>query len=135
MYPRASLIADIVASVPELVIRTISAQPTISEISCAISSSPSQGIPYEVPFSRVAAIADFIVGWLCPKSAGPHEQTKSISSRPSQVVIFAPFAERTKNGSPPTPRNARTGEFTPPGISCLDFAKSSFEVIIIAALF
>src|SRR5438045_4136783 len=29
-----------------------------------------------------------------------------------------------KRGVPPTPRNARTGEWTPPGDTCLDLSKS-----------
>src|SRR5262249_54677935 len=40
-------------------------------------------------------------------------------SRPSASVIVAPFADLMKRGVPPTPRNARTGLLTPPGISCL----------------
>src|SRR5216684_5972360 len=35
----------------------------------------------------------------------------------STSQIFEPSARATKNGSPSTLRNARTGEFTPPGIS------------------
>jgi hypothetical protein len=38
-----------------------------------------------------------------------------------------PLARSTKNGSPPTPRNARTGEFTPPGISLRASEKSAEE--------
>src|SRR5215471_15550801 len=40
-------------------------------------------------------------------------------SRPSASVIVAPFADWMKSGVPPTPRNARTGLFTPPGMICL----------------
>src|SRR6476646_4008422 len=36
-------------------------------------------------------------------------------SFPSASQIFAPSPRSTTNGSPPTPRNARTGELTPPG--------------------
>jgi hypothetical protein len=35
-----------------------------------------------------------------------------------------------KNGSPPTPRNARTGEFTPPGMRFFADSKSARLVII-----
>src|SRR5580704_12068191 len=35
--------------------------------------------------------------------------------RPSTSQILAPSPRATTNGSPPTPRNARTGELTPPG--------------------
>jgi len=37
---------------------------------------------------------------------------------------MAPSARLTKNGAPPTERNARTGELTPPGMSSLARAKS-----------
>src|SRR5208283_3306637 len=36
--------------------------------------------------------------------------------RPSAATAWAPDAFLKKIGSPPTPRNARTGEFTPPGM-------------------
>jgi hypothetical protein len=35
---------------------------------------------------------------------------------PSCAVTQAPAALAKNTGSPPTPRNARTGEFTPPGM-------------------
>src|SRR5256885_6915239 len=35
---------------------------------------------------------------------------------PSTSHTCAPLALLTKNGCPPTARNARTGEFTPPGM-------------------
>ena len=118
-----------VASVPEFVMRTISAHGIMPQIMRAISSSASHGIPKDVPPASADSIAARIVGWLCPKSAGPQEHTKSTSSRPSQVSTRAPRAERAKNGSPPTPRKARTGELTPPGMSFFDSEKSSLEVI------
>src|ERR1039458_4261832 len=34
---------------------------------------------------------------------------------PSASVRYAPAADSTKGGAPPTARKARTGEFTPPG--------------------
>src|SRR5438128_11595239 len=45
---------------------------------------------------------------------------------------YAPWPRATKNGSPPTAPNARTGEFTPPGMrararSNSDSAKSGVE--------
>src|ERR1041385_5816292 len=40
-------------------------------------------------------------------------------SRPSTSQIRDPSPRVTTNGSPPTPRNARTGELTPPGKSAL----------------
>src|SRR5262245_16227118 len=40
-------------------------------------------------------------------------------SRPSASVIVAPAPRRMNRGVPPTPRNARTGLLTPPGITFL----------------
>src|SRR5882724_2798905 len=48
-------------------------------------------------------------------------------SSPSTAQIRAPSARAIKNGSPPTLRNARTGEFTPPGIRFCARAKNSEE--------
>src|SRR6266404_2918189 len=45
-------------------------------------------------------------------------------SLPSTSHIFEPSARVTKNGSPPTFRKARTGEFTPPGMRFCARAKS-----------
>src|SRR6266550_3263140 len=46
-------------------------------------------------------------------------------SVPSTSQIRAPSARATKNGSPPTLRNARTGELTPPGMRSCARVKSS----------
>src|SRR5690242_16694043 len=45
---------------------------------------------------------------------------------PSTSVIHAPWPLAKKTGSPPTPRNARTGEFTPPGSSSLARANTAW---------
>src|SRR5438034_4152249 len=45
-------------------------------------------------------------------------------SLPSTSHTREPFALLTKKGSPPTPRKARTGEFTPPGMYSRASAKS-----------
>src|SRR5437016_13751077 len=45
-------------------------------------------------------------------------------SFPSTSQILAPAARATKKGSPPTFRNARTGELTPPGIFFLAAANN-----------
>src|SRR5271169_6867032 len=39
-----------------------------------------------------------------------------MNCRPSAATVRAPAAFLKKMGSPPTPRNARTGELTPPGM-------------------
>src|SRR4249920_897446 len=50
-------------------------------------------------------------------------------SRPSTSQTWDPLALETKNGSPPTFRNARTGELTPPGMNRLASANSEELVI------
>src|SRR5688572_1258519 len=47
--------------------------------------------------------------------------------RPSTSVIVAPRADLMNRGVPPTPRKARTGELTPPGISSIAFENSSSD--------
>src|SRR4051812_5058686 len=56
-------------------------------------------------------------------------------SCPSTSQIFAPLARSTKNGVRPMPRNARTGELTPPGIRACAAAKSSADECFIAHRF
>src|SRR5437870_10943051 len=48
-------------------------------------------------------------------------------SFPSTSQIRTPSPRATKKGSPPTLRNARTGELTPPGMRFLASAKSLDE--------
>src|SRR3954464_232826 len=45
-------------------------------------------------------------------------------SRPSSSVMRAPRPERMKTGVPPTAPKARTGEFTPPGMSSSDWSNN-----------
>src|SRR5712675_2243702 len=63
------------------------------------------------------ARASRTIGGACPSTSGPHDRTKSMYSFPSASQIRAPSPRVATTGSPPTPRNARTGEFTPPGKS------------------
>src|SRR5215207_6801897 len=46
-----------------------------------------------------------------------------------------PSPSRTKTGVPPTPANARTGELTPPGMTCRAFAKAAAEFAVFRAVF
>ncbi len=118
MKPRASRTADIAASVPDETSRTRSTDGTASTISAASSTSRSVGAPKLVPSSAASRTASTVSGSACPKISGPHDCTQSSSVRPSAVSIVAPWPRSTKNGSSsPTPRIARTGEFTPPGIT------------------
>jgi hypothetical protein len=48
-------------------------------------------------------------------------------SRPSASVIVAPAPRRMNRGVPPTPRNARTGLLTPPGITFLARPNSAVD--------
>ena len=118
MNPRANLIADIVASVPDETRRTCSTgvRPAISS---ARSTSTSVGAPYDVPRASASRTAAITSGCACPSSIGPQEPTRSTYSWPSTSVSRAPEAERMKRGVPPTARKARTGELTPPGVTAL----------------
>src|SRR5438270_13903098 len=52
-----------------------------------------------------------------PRMSGPHEPTYSMYSLASKSQRYAPTPRTMIGGSPPTDLNARTGEFTPPGIT------------------
>ena len=52
---------------------------------------------------------------------------------PSTSHTWAPSARATKYGVPPTERNERTGEFTPPGMTRWARAKSSSLRVEVAA--
>lgn len=115
--PRASRIADIVASVPEETSRTCSAGVTRETISSASATSPVPGVPNDVPRATASCTAAVTSGCAWPRIIGPHEQTRSTYSRPSASVRYGPFPDTMNRGVPPTARNARTGEFTPPGVT------------------
>ncbi len=124
--PRASRIADMVASVPLETKRTFSTGVRAT-ISSASSTSGSVGVPYDVPRATASATADRTSGCAWPSSIGPQEQTRSTYSLPSTSVSQAPLARRMKRGVPPTALNARTGEFTPPGVTAWARSKSALE--------
>ena len=71
-----------VASVPELTSRTFSTGVRAT-ISSASSTSPAVTVPNEVPRAAAAVTAASTSGCACPRIIGPHEQTRSTSSRPS----------------------------------------------------
>ena len=77
MTPRASRIADIAASVPEDTRRTDSTLGTASTMRVASSTSPSVGIPNEVPRDAASAAAATIAGWAWPNSSAPQDCTRS----------------------------------------------------------
>ncbi len=117
MKPRASRIADIVASVPLDTSRTCSTGAIRATISSASATSPSPGVPKDVPRATACCTAASTSGWEWPRIIGPHEQTRSTYSRPSASVRYGPVPDTMKRGVPPTARKARTGEFTPPGVT------------------
>ena len=73
--PRASRIADSVASVPELTIRTISQLGTIEVIASAIVTSSAFGTPKLRPLRIVRATASSTCGCAWPAIIGPQEPT------------------------------------------------------------
>ena len=66
-------------------------------------------------------------GWACPSIMGPQDPTKSINSLPSTSVIMHPSALATNSGSQPTDLQARTGELTPPGMTCRAWSNKTAE--------
>ena len=118
MNARARRSALIAASVPDETSRTFSTDGTASTISAASSTSASVAAPKLVPRRAASRTASTVSASAWPKRSGPHDMTQSSSRRPSSVSMYAPSPLRTKSGSSrPTARIARTGEFTPPGIS------------------
>jgi len=120
-------IADIVASVPEL--------PHANFLHRRHGRADHAGHGY---FERIGnAKAGSMLGRLFDRADNRRMSVAENSRAPGANVIdvlvaidiinAGALARLTKNGSPPTPRNARTGEFTPPGINSSACAKSSCE--------
>ena len=116
-----------VASVPELTSRTCSTGATRATISSASSTSPGLGVPKLVPLVAAVCSASTTAGWAWPRIIGPQEQTRSTYSRPSASVRYGPRPLTMKRGVPPTARNARTGLFTPPGMTAPARSNSCWE--------
>src|SRR5215213_3948247 len=64
---------------------------------------------------------------------GPQEHTRSTSSFPSTSWRYGPLALLMNRGVPPTDRNARTGEFTPPGVTVRARSKAASLRTVAAA--
>ena len=77
MAARARRTALIDASVPELVIRTISTEANRETTWSASSTSASIGAPKLVPRAAASATAATTSGSACPRISGPQEQTQS----------------------------------------------------------
>ena len=73
--PRATRMALMQASVPELTMRTFSTLGTHSFNSCAMRNSCGWGMPKLVPCSAAFFTASMIAGLAWPKIAGPQVPT------------------------------------------------------------
>src|SRR5215208_3552514 len=131
--PRATRKAAIVASVPEFTMRTISIDGTSVVSRSAICTSSAVGAPNAVPSCACRMMAAATAGCAWPRSIGPHEPMKSMSSCPSTSHTRAPAPRAMNRGAPPTARNARTGELTPPGITSRARANSAALVAVVSA--
>ncbi len=80
-----------------------------------IRPRPQCDAPKLAPRPAASRIASTTGGNACPRIIGPHEPNRSTYPFPSASNRYAPSARTTNGGCPPTARNARTGEFTPPG--------------------
>ena len=83
------------------------------------------GAPKDNPWAAAWVTDSITAGCACPKIAGPHDPTRSTYSLPSASVTYGPLPETMKRGVPPTAPNARTGEFTPPGVTAWPRANHS----------
>ena len=73
--PRASRIAERVASVPEFTMRTSSQLGISPVMASAMVTSSGLGVPKLSPSRAVRITASSTAGWLCPAIIGPHEPT------------------------------------------------------------
>src|SRR5580698_6024721 len=94
-------------------------------ISAASSTSPGVAAPNDVPSESAADTASTTAGCACPRIIGPQEQMRSTYWRPSTSNRYGPAPLAMNLGTPPTGPNARTGEFTPPGVTSTARANSS----------
>ena len=77
MIARERRTAPIAASVPELVIRSISTEGIRATTSSASSTSASVAAPKLVPRAAASLTAATTSGWAWPRISGPQEQTQS----------------------------------------------------------
>src|SRR4029077_8989681 len=108
--------ADMVASVPELTKRTFCMCGKADRTSSARSASAGVEAPKLVPLRMAAPRASTTTWAAWPRMSRRHDPIELTYSLPSASQMWAPRPRTTNGGSPPTARNARTGEFTPPGI-------------------
>jgi hypothetical protein len=77
VYPRASRMACMVASVPEFAKRHWS-WPKRARSSSATTASSRCGMACSVPFAACFAIASVILGWAWPTNMAPNASAKSV---------------------------------------------------------
>ena len=85
--PRASRMADIVASVPELTRRTFQL-PRRATRSLRQAEPRGTRAPNERPCAAVSFTDSMTAGCACPRIAGPHEPTGSTYSLPSASTTY-----------------------------------------------
>ena len=91
----------------------------------ASSPAPS-GAPYDVPAAAAAVIGlDHLRMGVAEDDGAVALHQVDVARRPSTSHTYGPSARATKYGVPPTDRNARTGELTPPGMTRWDRSNSS----------
>ena len=129
--PRATRTALIVASVPELTMRTISTDghglaDEARQLDLELGGRAEAGAlvrPARAGGRRRP-------GDPSRGSWGPRSETKSTNSLPSASQMWAPLARAMNSGcGMPTPFIARTGELTPPGMYCCASSKRRADVV------
>ena len=115
--PRARRTAVIAASVPDDTSRTFSTAAPAPRSPRRARPRASVGAPYDVPSAAARCTASTIAGCgVAEDRRAPrlHVVEVAVARRCRRGTRRRPAS--TKNGSPPTAPNARTGEFTPPGM-------------------
>ena len=99
--------------------RTFSTDGTRSQMASASRTSPGVGAPKEVPSPAADRIGldDLRVGVAGDDGAVALHQVEEAWCPRRRSTVGTASREATKYGVPPTDRKARTGEFTPPGMT------------------
>ena len=117
LNPRATRMALIVASVPELTALVNSMEGMAAAIVSAKRHSVSVGAPKPKPRAAASCTAAMTVGWACPTiNAPPRADIIHIASAVGVKKISAHCRVQKTTACRPPPRKARTGELTPPGM-------------------
>ena len=93
---------------------------TRSQIASASSTSRAVGAPNDVPSAAARCTASTTAGMrVAEDRRAPRLHVVEVLAAVGVDEVRAVRARATKNGSPPTEPNARTGELTPPGMRAL----------------